>query len=244
MILEFGNGSRSPVHGSGNATGTGTENRPTIGRMQLERFRRLPLLGIVRGAGLDDVDPLADLAIDAGLESIEITMNTAGAPELIRRMARRAGNSLMVGAGTVLDLDLLRSALDAGATFVVMPTLIGPVTEYCVTHGIPVFPGALTPTEIHHAHLAGATMVKVFPAGAFGPSYFKEVKGPFADIALLACGGISADNMADYFRNGASAVAFGGSVFRRDWLAARDYPRIAKEVGVLVEACRQARAHA
>lgn len=208
--------------------------------MQLERFRRLPLLGIVRGIAADDVDPLTDLVIEAGLESIEVTMNTPAAPALIRRMAARAGDRLMVGAGTVLDTDMLRDARAAGASFIVMPCLIPSVVEECVTHGVPVFPGALTPHEIHQAHLAGATMVKVFPAGAFGPAYFEEIRGPFAAIELLACGGITSANMGDYFRCGASAVAFGGSVFRRDWLAARRYESVGAEVARLVAACRAA----
>jgi 2-dehydro-3-deoxyphosphogluconate aldolase/(4S)-4-hydroxy-2-oxoglutarate aldolase len=208
--------------------------------MQLERFRRLPLLGIVRGIDVDDVDPLTDLVIDAGLETIEITMNTAAAPALIRRMIARAGDRLMVGAGTVLDGDMLRAACNAGASFIVMPCLIPPVVAHCVAQGIPVFPGALTPGEIHQAHVAGATMVKVFPAGSFGPAYFKEIKGPFADVELLACGGVTTENMADYFRCGASAVAFGGSVFRRDWLAAREYERVGDEVRALVTTCRSA----
>jgi 2-dehydro-3-deoxyphosphogluconate aldolase/(4S)-4-hydroxy-2-oxoglutarate aldolase len=83
-------------------------------------------------------------------------------------------------------------------------------------------------------------MVKVFPASAFGPSYFKEIKGPFADIELLACGGVNTDNIAEYFRCGASAVACGGNVFRRDWIAARQYDRIQLEVAALVTACRRA----
>lgn len=208
--------------------------------MQLDRFRRLPLLGIVRGIGVDVVEPLTDVVIDAGLETIEITMNTAAAPELIRRMSTRAGTRLMVGAGTVLDVDMLGAARDAGASFIVMPCLIPTVTERCVADGVPVFPGALTPHEIHNAHVAGATMVKVFPAAAFGPSYLREIKGPFADIELLACGGVSAENMADYFSCGASAVAFGGSVFRREWLAAGELGRVRDEVHKLVTACRSA----
>ena len=209
--------------------------------MNLDRFRRLPVLGIVRGIARDDVDPLTDLVIDAGLETIEITMNTPAAPALITRMLARADGRLMVGAGTVLDTDMLQAARDAGASFIVMPCVIPAVVERCVVQGLPVFPGALTPSEIHQAHVAGATMVKVFPAGTFGPSYFTEIKGPFGHIELLACGGVSATNMADYFRCGASAVAFGGSVFRRDWLAARDYDRIGTAVRALVSACRQAR---
>jgi 2-dehydro-3-deoxyphosphogluconate aldolase/(4S)-4-hydroxy-2-oxoglutarate aldolase len=206
--------------------------------MQLDRFRRLPLLGILRGIGGDDVAPIADVVAAAGLEAIEITMNTTGAPALLRRMAAAAGNRLMVGAGTVLDLEDHENARDAGASFVVMPTLVRDVVERCRADGIPVFPGALTPREIFEAWKAGGTMVKVFPAGAFGPAYLKEIKGPFGGVELLACGGVNAENMSAYFAAGAGAVAFGASVFRAEWLAERRYETIGAEVGKLVAACR------
>lgn len=209
--------------------------------MDLDRFRRLPLLGILRGISAADVAPLVEAVVAAGLESIEITMNTAGAPALIRAMVAEAKGRLMIGAGTVLDARYLDAALEAGAGFIVMPTLVAEVAERCAAAHVPVFPGALTPQEIFHAWRAGATMVKVFPASCFGPGYFKEIKGPFADIELLACGGVSADNLAAYFAAGASAVAFGGSVFSADWLAERRYQRIGEEVAKLVQACRAAR---
>ena len=97
--------------------------------MQLERFRRLPLLGIVRGIDAHDVEPLAEAAIDAGLETIEIAMNTAGAPALIRRMVAAGGSRLMVGAGTVLNVEALAAARDAGASFVVLPILVREVVD-------------------------------------------------------------------------------------------------------------------
>jgi 2-dehydro-3-deoxyphosphogluconate aldolase/(4S)-4-hydroxy-2-oxoglutarate aldolase len=206
--------------------------------MDLDRFRRLPLLGILRGIEAHDVAPLADVVTAAGLEAIEITMNTSGAPALIGRMVAAAGDRLLVGAGTVLGLDDLDRALDAGATFVVMPVLIGEVVERCRASRIPVFPGALTPQEIFDAWRAGATMVKVFPAGSFGPAYLKEIKGPFRDVEVLACGGVNAENMGAYFAAGAAAVAFGASVFRPEWLAERRYERIGQEVERLVAACR------
>jgi len=209
--------------------------------MQLERFRRLPLLGILRGIEADDVEPLAAALIDAGLDTIEITMNTEAAPALIRRMIDAASGRLMIGAGTVLTPEMLAAARAGGASFIVLPTLVPEVVKRCVDDGVPVFPGALTPREIYEAWRAGATMVKVFPAGGFGPTYFKEIKGPFADIELLACGGVSAANMAAYFECGASAVAFGASVFRHEWLAKKDYPRISAEVRKLVAACAAAR---
>ncbi len=209
--------------------------------MDLDRFRTLPLLGILRGIGSDDVVPLAEAVAAAGLEAIEITMNTPAAPALIRRMVAAARGRIAVGAGTVLSVGDLEQALDAGATFAVMPVLVREVVESCAARGVPVFPGALTPQEIFAAWQAGATMVKVFPASCFGPGYLKEIKGPFADVELLACGGVKAENTAAYFAAGASAVAFGASVFRSDWLAERRYERIGEKVGNLVRACRAAR---
>lgn len=209
----------------------------TTAAVDLARFRRLPLVGILRGIGTDDVEPLAATVIDAGLTTIEITMNTPGAPALIARLRAVAGERLMVGAGTVLDLEAYAAARGAGASFIVMPTLVPPVVERCTAECVPVFPGALTPQEIHVAWTAGATMVKVFPAGVFGPSYLREIKGPFGQIELMAVGGVTADNLGQFFSCGASAVAFGASVFRREWLAIRAYDRIGAEVRRLVDAC-------
>lgn len=165
-------------------------------------------------------------------------MNTAGAPELIQRLNEVGRERFMVGAGTVLDSADLEQALGAGASFVVMPTHVPEVVGRCVGAGIPVFPGALTPQEIHAAWSAGATYVKVFPVGAFGPGYLREIKGPFPRIKLLACGGVNAENIGAYFDAGASAAAFGSSIFRAEWLARGQYGRISEEVERLVSACR------
>ena len=131
--------------------------------MDLSLFNKLPILGILRGITSDSIEPLTETAVSSGLYAIEITMNTPDAPGLISQMAKTADGRLAVGAGTVLTMDDLRSALDAGATFIVMPALIADVMDYCVKNSIPVFPGALTPQEIYNAWNAGATMVKVFP---------------------------------------------------------------------------------
>lgn len=204
--------------------------------MDLDRFRKTPILGILRGVESAAIEPLAEAAAAAGLYAVEITMNTADAPALIRRMIAAARGRLAVGAGTVLTRDDLRAARDAGATFAVLPTLVPVVVAECVRDAMPVFPGALTPTEVYAAWSAGATMVKVFPAGCFGPAYFRELKGPFRDVELLACGGVTAQNLAAYFSCGASAVAFGAHVFRPEWLAARDFARIGSEIAGFVTA--------
>lgn len=213
--------------------------RPAGTRLDLERFRQLPLLGILRGIEAPVIAELTEHVVASGLTSVEITMNTPGAAGLIENMVGAARGRLMVGAGTVLTVDDLKAALDAGATFIVLPTLVGGVVERCVRDGIPVFPGALTPQEIHDAWAAGATMVKVFPAKVFGPEYFREIRGPFRDVELLACGGVSVDTIDAYFAAGASAVAFGASVFRADWLARRELTRVEESLRALVAAFRQ-----
>ena len=187
-------------------------------------------MGILRGVQLDIIEPLVEAVAGAGLETIEITMNTKDAAKLIRKAVKASGKNLMIGAGTVLDKDSLKSALSAGATFIVMPTLVKDVLEYCVKNKIPVFPGALTPQEIYNAWQSGATMVKVFPAKFFGPEYFRELKGPFNDIKLLACGGVTPGNTKEYFNNGAGAISFGASVFKKEWLAAKDIKNICDSI--------------
>lgn len=194
--------------------------------MDVARFKEKPLMGILRGIEPGIIEPLVETVISTGLETIEITMNTKGAPSLIRKAVGASDNKLMIGAGTVLNMDSLKQALDAGATFIVTPVLVAQVTQYCVKNKIPVFPGALSPQEIYNAWRAGATMVKVFPAKSFGPEYFKEIRAPFNDIELLACSGVTPENLKAYFLNGASAVTFGASVFRKEWLLKKDFESI------------------
>ena len=198
--------------------------------MDIRSFSRLPILGIIRGIKLEEVEPLLEAVIRSGLETIEITMNTANAPELLRKAAKLSGSKLTVGAGTVTDKKGLDLALDSGAAFIVMPVAVREVVEYCAKKEIPVFPGAFTPQEIYDAWKMGATMVKVFPAKFFGPEYFREIKAPFDDIKLLACSGVTPQNLLDYFACGADAVSFGASVFRREWLEKKDYQGIERVI--------------
>jgi len=198
--------------------------------VDLQRFRKKPLLGILRGITHPELEPLFETIVAAGLQTVEITMNTEGATGLIKNAAKLYGTRLSIGAGTVLNLKDLKSALRAGATFIVSPVVVPIVIRYCVRHKVPVFPGALVPQDIYEAWQAGATMVKVFPSGRFGPQYFKEIKGPFPKIELLACGGVTPENMPDYFKCGASAIAVGSSIFRKDWIAEKKHSRIRQKL--------------
>jgi 2-dehydro-3-deoxyphosphogluconate aldolase/(4S)-4-hydroxy-2-oxoglutarate aldolase len=196
--------------------------------MDIAKFKKLPVIGILRGISLDLIEPLVETAYEAGLETLEITLNTENALELIARAKKIAGSRMSIGAGTVMDIDAMQTAQAAGASFAVLPTLVPEVVKYCLQNKIPVFPGALTPQEIYNAWRAGATMVKVFPARTVGPEYFREIKGPFQDIQLLACGGVTPENMPAYFYHGANAITFGASVFKQEWLQTRDFDSIGK----------------
>ena len=202
--------------------------------MDINKFRKLPVLGILRGVELDIIDELIDVVISSCLKTIEVSMNTPGAAQLLQRMVKTSDSRLTIGAGTVLTLEDLHLALDSGATFIVSPVLVIEVVEYCVKNNIPVFPGALTPQEIYNAWDKGAAMVKVFPAKFLGPSYIKELKGPFQDIEILACGGVSAENIGEFFSSGASAVAFGGSIFKKEWLKSRKLLLIKNAIQTLI----------
>ncbi len=195
-------------------------------------------MGIIRGLSTDKAAALAGCVVSSGLKTLEVTMNTGRAGEVLKIIKKTAGDKLMLGAGTVLTVDDLKEALDCGAEFIVLPTLVKEVVELCVKKNVPVFPGALSPQEIHQAWLAGASMVKVFPAKFFGPAYFKEIKGPFNDIELLACGGVNAGNIKEFFSSGASAAAFGGSIFRKDLIETGGFDEIGRLIKELIAAAR------
>jgi 2-dehydro-3-deoxyphosphogluconate aldolase/(4S)-4-hydroxy-2-oxoglutarate aldolase len=202
--------------------------------MDIKRFQKLPIMGILRGVEAEAMPALVESVIKSGLETIEITMNTDNPSECIQKTVKAASGRLMVGAGTVLSIKSMHQALDAGASFIVMPNFNQDIVEYCVKNSIPVFPGALTPQEVYQAHQAGATMVKVFPAGLFGPKYFKELKGPFDKVKLLAVGGVRLHTVKKFFKCKADGVAVGASIFNLDQIHAGDFERIKDNLSALV----------
>ncbi len=189
-------------------------------------LKEVPVLGIVRGIPETSLEGVFDSARDAGLKFLEITLNTDNALSLIASASRRYENTLCIGAGTVRTCSQAEQAASAGARFLVSPTLNREVAAFCRERNCPYFPGALTPTEIEQAWKAGATMVKVFPTSQLGPQYFREIKGPFGEIPLMAVGGVTPGNIPDYFSAGASAVAVGGSVFSKTRMVNGEYSKI------------------
>jgi len=178
-----------------------------------ELFNKIPIIGIMRNLPAGRIIQIASLFAEAGLTNLEITLNSPGAPELIRELAKVFKDKINIGAGTVCSLGELDTALSAGAAFIVTPVVNEEIIQKCVSMAIPVFPGAYTPTEIYRAHVLGAAMVKVFPASALGPAYIRELSGPFPHFKLLPTGGISVENMEDYIKAGAKGLGIGSHLF-------------------------------
>ena len=185
----------------------------------LDSLRRTRLMVILRGVEFSELQLVSRVCVTARLEFVEITLNTDDALSKIASLIQFSNGKLTVGAGTVLSVGELRDAAAAGAKFIVSPVCDAAVAKAARDLDIPYVPGALTPQEIWNAHLAGATLVKVFPAQCYGPGYIRELRGPFAGIPLLACGGVRPSNLGEYLDAGIDAVALGTSTFQRDWLA-------------------------
>ena len=198
------------------------------------RLRRHRLLGILRGCPDSSLETVVRAVRAARLRFLEVAMNVGDAAAQIHRLREALGEECEVGAGTVLGETQAAAAVEAGASFLVSPALVPQVQEWAVVRDIPTLPGAFTPTEVLAAHRSGAALVKIFPAkSAGGPGFIRELRGPFRDIPMLACGGVSPDNARDYLEAGADALAFGGSVFSPARLSTGDVLGIAASIQAL-----------
>ena len=205
-----------------------------------EQFAELPIVGILRGFRTDQVTEIVRAAIRGGLRNIEITMNTPEAARQIERAVDVAEGRLNVGAGTVIGQQLLHQALIAGASFIVTPVVDPELIIECVKQGIPVFPGALSPTEIVAAWEHGATMVKVFPAESVGPAYIRAVKAPLPHIKLMPTGGVDLESFPEFAKAGADGYGIGGPLFERNRIDSGDWAGVENRCRAFAEAHRHA----
>lgn len=193
-----------------------------------QAFDQIPVVGILRNIPRQQIETLAGLYLDAGLTTLEVTMNSEGATAAISSLVKVYDERLNIGAGTVCTLKDLEKALMAGAQFIVTPVVSEEVIEECVKLKIPVFAGAFTPTEIYRAWQLGASMVKVFPAGQLGPTYIREVLAPLNHIKLLPTGGISRDNFKDFLASGARGVGMGSHLIPRHLVENNQWDKFSK----------------
>lgn len=201
----------------------------------LALLQRHRLLAIVRGDFQDKALSIAHELCEAGIRLLEFSTVSPGWAENIRAITQAYGDRLAVGAGTVLHLDQVRQAADAGAAFVVSPNTNPAVITATHNFDMASFPGALTPTEVVLALDAGADAVKLFPAAAFGPSYVRALRGPFPSLRLIPTGGVHTGNLREYLQNGAWAVAVGSELVRGDESSSNAWRELRSRAAKLVE---------
>ncbi len=190
---------------------------------KLEQMRRIEACGIVAIIRANSANELIDAvaAIYAGgVDVIEVTMTTPNALQVISDVSSTYGDSVLVGAGSVLDAETARAVMLSGAEFIVSPVVKTDVIDICNRYGKIVIPGAFTPTEILMAWEAGADYVKVFPSSGVGASYIKDVKAPLPQIPLVPTGGINVENAVEFIRAGASALGVGSSLVNNQLIEA------------------------
>ncbi len=212
----------------------------------IERIvRDTRIIAIIRGFGVDTCLRLAEAYAKGGIRLVEVTFaqkspetwkDTASAIKAIRE---RFGGEVRAGAGTVLAEEQLSMCEQAGGEYMITPNVKPALVRECVRRGLVAMPGALTPSEAVDAWEAGASFVKIFPAGSLGPGYVKAIRAPLAHIPFLAVGGVGPDNIADFMRAGCAGAGVGGNLTNKEWIAAGEWDRIADVARQLVERSRQ-----
>lgn len=194
------------------------------------------VIAIVRLSAADYLIEAAEALVRGGIRSLEFTLTTPGALPAIERCRQVFGESVVVGAGTVLTVEDVDRCGDAGAQFIVSPGYDAAVIERTHESGMISLPGAMTPTEILEAWRCGADAVKVFPARSLGPRYIADIRAPLPHIPLIPTGGVDAHNAAEYLRAGAVAVAVGGNLVSASAVAAGDWATLEQSARELVAA--------
>lgn len=200
------------------------------------------VIPVVRAESSDIAMRAIDAIKEGGVSVLEITMTVPGAIRVIEEVARRFGDDVVVGAGTVLDSETARACILAGAQFIVSPSLDLDTISFCRSYSITVMPGAMTPSEVVTAWKAGADFVKVFPANAVGgASYIKALKAPLPQVELVPTGGVTLETAAGFIKAGAAALGVGSDLVDTRALLAGDDRVITERARQFVEIVKSAR---
>ncbi len=203
--------------------------------------------GVVAIVRMKDASRVLDSAralADGGVTVLEVTMSVPGAVELIAELARSLPESVVLGAGTVLDVATAERVFDAGAQFIVSPVLLAPLIEAAHRRDAAALPGCYTPTEIFTAHREGADIIKVFPATALGPRFLRDLRAPLPDLPLMPTGGVSIENAGEWIAAGAVALGVGSALVDPAAIAAGRYDELRERAAALIAAVRAARSGA
>jgi len=200
------------------------------------------LVPVVRASSADDAMRIVDAIREGGVNTIEITMTVPNAIGVMEEVAKKFGDEVLLGAGTVLDAETARASILAGAEFVVGPCLNEELIRICKRYAKIVIPGAMTPTEILRAWERGADIVKVFPAGNLGgPKYIRAIKAPLPQILLNPTGGVNLENAGEFIKAGASVISVGSALVDKKAVAERKFEILTEKARRFLEEVKKAR---
>jgi len=197
---------------------------------------------VLRGIDEDDIVPVAEAIHAGGVRALELTADAKRCSEMIAAVDRALEDTdAVIGAGTVMDAAAARNVIEAGAEFVLAPNLNEDVIDVCNRAGVVAVPGVMTPTEAASAMEAGADILKMFPASTVGPGHIGALQGPLGDIPIMPTGGVSTENVAEYFGAGAIAVGAGSALVDYEAIAAGDMAKVQESAAAFVDAVENAR---
>lgn len=208
---------------------------------KLEWIYETGVIAIMRAKSSDQLIQAADAIKAGGVRVIEVTMTTPGAIQVIGEATSRYGQDVLFGAGTVLDAETARSAILAGAGYIVSPTLNLELIALCNRYGIPVVPGCYTPSEMLSAWEVGADLVKLFPASVGGPSLIKAILAPLPQLKIVPVGGVDLNTAAEFIKMGAYALGVGSSLINQKILDAGDLDELRRRAEAFLGEVRKGR---
>ncbi len=199
-----------------------------------ELFEKNKICAIIRNVPTEKIEGYLEAAYHGGIRMYEFAMNSDNACELIQIARRLYDDKIVIGAGTVINEARRVSAFEAGAEFFLTPSVNIHTIEYCLKHGIKVLPGVLTPTDVDICTSYGINTMKLFPAGEMPDSYIKSIKGPFNGTNYIAVGGVSRDNITEFFKQGYIGVGIGSNMIARQYVETNDWQRAESYVREMV----------
>ncbi|WP_078593840.1 bifunctional 4-hydroxy-2-oxoglutarate aldolase/2-dehydro-3-deoxy-phosphogluconate aldolase [Evansella clarkii] len=199
------------------------------------------IVAVVRKVEPEKVNSLVNSFVEGGISGIEITVDSEDAFNKIRELKQEYGNSTVIGAGTVVNKEQARDAIEAGADFIFAPTLDRATIEYTKEQGKIMIPGVFTPTEIYQAHSWGADVVKVFPASVLGPKFIKDVNAPLGYIPKMPTGGVDLNNIKQFIQAGSVAAGIGGSLVNKQLIAENKWDQLQQLAEQYVDAVSEAK---
>ena len=193
--------------------------------MKIEEFPKITV--ILRGYNYDQVRLITQLLVKYWIKSLEITMNTENAFEIIKKIKEEFGKKIFIGAGTVINMENTKEAVKAGAEFILSPIMLEKeILEYCKSKEVLTVPGAFSPTEITESLRNGADIVKIFPAERLGSKYISDITAPLGELPLMVVGGINKNNVNDYFKKGAKYAGIASGIFEKEDILNEDREKL------------------